>query len=405
MPIPHRILLSYQAGFLPGGAPVGIRNFARALARSSEVHVAGLQGPESIGDPVEEHRFGSRTALVQEAPALVRRLRPDLTIAVGYFLATNVAVAGAARRAGSTVILQPLAQASPHVFATSMFAQGWDVRSIEETRANAAATRLQQARSQISPLKKRSYASTVGRKLNRDAHFVAVLGAAERKQYQQIHARPNGDFITFQWGIDDLPPIDDHNDFFGTELGEDDRLDYVVWARLDYWAKGIDRLLEGIRVAKSRGRLPFRTVLAGPDYKGSSKAIRNHIELAGLSNDVVLALPGTYTPGDLSPLRDADASVLLSPWDGSPRAIRESVALGTPVIVSPETNFDAEVRSTGAGLVADHPDDPEAVADVLLQMADSHTRARCTDATAALASFLDWDGVADRFLDEVSARR
>jgi glycosyltransferase involved in cell wall biosynthesis len=170
---------------------------------------------------------------------------------------------------------------------------------------------------------------------------------------------------------------------------------------LDYRFKGLDRAIEGMRwiseQAAAEGstvsaELPIRLFLCGPDYRGGAEASRRHVEQAGLQNDVVILGPDEYTPGSKKPLRDADATVLLSRWDGSPRTLREAASYGTPMIVSEETNFADLVRSDDAGLVVDG-DDAAAVGRAFLAMADCVMRDRMAAGSRRLGERSTWEEI------------
>jgi glycosyltransferase involved in cell wall biosynthesis len=163
--------------------------------------------------------------------------------------------------------------------------------------------------------------------------------------------------------------------------------------------KGLDRLLAGVEWAKkNEGELSFQLFIIGPGYQGGEQLVRRDIERRGLSENVTVLLPGEYPKGDLSPLLDACMSILLSRWDGVPRALRESLALGVPVLVSKETHFESVVRETGAGIVLENSDDPTSVGKALLEMCKHPLKYRVEKPYA----YLEKNRVTGRFWEQLA---
>ncbi len=396
-----RIALFYEDAFEPGGAPVGIRNLAQAL---SARHDVALWGKAYAADypaleTVRCRRYRTLRSLLHQLPTWIDEDRPDVVIIVGFFLSANMPVAHFARKRGVPVLLHPLAQVWDVMLRGKVFTQGCDVRLLENAEENSDHL-LQRLADRLSPHKKKLYLNTLGRRLVRLSNRIVVLSSEEQRQFNTIYPRPPEDFITMPWGIDALTGLDDDRHFFREVLGcADNTPNLIVWSRLDWYYKGLDRLLAGVRQVRERlgpAALPFRLFLCGPDYRGGAGQAARFAQKHGLEDLVYVLLPGRYEPGSLTPLRDADASLLLSPWDGSPRALRESIFLGTPILVSRETNFGEIVEESEAGLLVGDADDAGAVADALLALADRQHLAHLRQNTRALAARLAWSEVADR---------
>jgi hypothetical protein len=127
-----------------------------------------------------------------------------------------------------------------------------------------------------------------------------------------------------------------------------DGADLLFFGRNDVYQKGIDILLEGFARAVRSG-VNVRLAIAGWPWMDSERYIRSFIESHGLGDAVRLVGPvDEKTKYDL--LAAADYLVFLSRWDGPPRPILEAIAVGTPVIISPETNMGDLVHEYEAGL-------------------------------------------------------
>lgn len=398
-----RIYIFYQDAFEPGGAPVGVRQLAMALGTRYEVCLVGRQGRHrSPVGSVRTRAYRSLLGLIQNLPRWLRADRPDMLILVGFFLAPNALVARITRRLGIDVILHPIAQVDAATFSGKVFTHGCDVRELERRRINHL-TPSKRLLDRISPLTKSAYVRSAGTMINRCSDYIAVLSPYERDRYQEEYPRPDRIFLQLPWGID---PIDTATDsphhFYHRRYGAArSTRNFIVWSRLDWHYKGLDRLLHGVRHLRDRigaDAVPFRLHLCGPDYRAGSVLASRYIADHDLQDVVQLLLPGTYRAGDRSPLRDADASILLSRWDGSPRALRESVYYSVPVLVSRETNFGELVATYGSGRVVADADDPSSVSDCLHDLATQRQLCRYRRGAAQLAGALSWTSTAEEFV-------
>lgn len=133
--------------------------------------------------------------------------------------------------------------------------------------------------------------------------------------------------------------------------GENKRLNFVYFGRIEIEQKGIDLLLELMQYLKFESALDVRLKVVGPSDQMSFGKVAKLSNDLGVEDTVEWLLPGDYEAGSLEPLASADFSILLSRWDGWPRACQESLALGTPVICSEESNFGDVIKEYQCGLV------------------------------------------------------
>ncbi|MEM6338259.1 MAG: glycosyltransferase, partial [Bacteroidota bacterium] len=328
-----RISIFYRNVFEPGGAPVGIRHLANRLAKRHDVALWGHATDDEwpLLDGVQQRSYVGRSELTRRLPGWIATDAPEILLVIGFFLPDNIPVVRAARRAGVPTVLHPMAQVWDSALKGKIFTHGCDVRALEKKRINRDGL-VARVSNWLNPAAKRAFMHSVGRAMGLGTDAVAVLSDDERTQFQSYFPRPDRDFVTMEWGVDELETMpDDSAHFFRDTLGvSTDRPNLIVWSRLDWHYKGLDRLLNGVAEVKRRqSEVPFRLYLCGPDYREGSVLARQFIAQHGLQDDVFVFLPGDYTPGSKTPLRDADASVLLSRWDGSPRALRESLLFGT----------------------------------------------------------------------------
>lgn len=393
-----RLAIFYADAFQAGGAPVGIQHLARALSPTTPVSIYGRRSPDELDlGSARRCEYDS----VGELPfALARWLKedqPSLLIVIGFFLPHNPIAMQVASRLGVPTAIHPMSQVADAILTDRVFTHGCDVSDLEQQALNVERTKDRVA-ARVSPVAKRVFCATAGRYMIAKSRALAVLSEEEGRQIRAMYPRSPSVSISMPWGTDvESIPSESQDHFYRDEMGLDDnRANLVVWCRLDYRFKGLDRAIEGMRwiaeqsdARNSEGELPVRLFLCGPDYRSGVVAARRHIAEAGLENDIFILGPDEYRPGSKKPLRDADATVLLSRWDGSPRTLREAAHYGTPMVVCEETNFADLVRSTSAGAVVDG-DDPSSVGRAYLEMADAAIQQRAASGSRELGEQSTW---------------
>ena len=158
--------------------------------------------------------------------------------------------------------------------------------------------------------------------------------------------------------------------------------------------KGVPLLLEAFR--RTTAAFPSaRLVIAGPDDEGIGRNLEGSIAGAGLEDRITFTgvLGG---PEKRYLLQRADVLVLPSADESFGISVAEAMAVGCPVVVSPDVAIEDVVRSSGAGLVVDR--DPSAIAEAVAHI----LREPMTAATMGAAGRrvvdeeFSWDVVGER---------
>jgi glycosyltransferase involved in cell wall biosynthesis len=134
--------------------------------------------------------------------------------------------------------------------------------------------------------------------------------------------------------------------------------DFVFLGRLAIDHKGLDRMIRGFaKFAKTAGQSnPARLLLAGPNWRGSQAVLQALATEHGIADRVVF-LGAIFGDDKVKLLAGARAFVHTSRWEGLPFSILESLTLGTPALLTPETNMAEVVTRYNAGLIVDGEDD------------------------------------------------
>lgn len=125
---------------------------------------------------------------------------------------------------------------------------------------------------------------------------------------------------------------------------ERDRILYV--GRYDIKQKGLDVMLEAIRLLVERGVSFPRIILAGPDYRGGKEALEAYVDQHQLTEAVELRGPVQGDEKDAL-FRRALLFIHTSRWEGLPLVLLEAISYGIPCLLTPGTNVAAEWASAG----------------------------------------------------------
>lgn len=166
---------------------------------------------------------------------------------------------------------------------------------------------------------------------------------------------PNGVFL------EEIEPLPTSGAFRAArpELGDDP---FVLFLSRLHYKKGLDYLAEAFRIVADK-HPRARLVVAGPDG-GERQPFEQAVREAGVSDRVHVVGP-IYGSAKYEALVDAACFCLPSRQEGFSIAITESLACGTPVVISEACHFP-EVAQTEAGFVT--PLDPQRIAQSLLTL-------------------------------------
>ena len=167
--------------------------------------------------------------------------------------------------------------------------------------------------------------------------------------------------------------------------------------------KGCDLLLEGF--AQVAQQTDLHLVMAGPDPVGWQQRLQRSAARLGIGDRV------TWTgmlPASLkwSALRAADCVALPSHHENFGMTVAESLAVGTPVLISDKVNIWREIDADGAGLVA--PDTRDGTASLLqrwLALAPDARRQMAERARDCFAQRFEMRRAVENLLRVISAER
>lgn len=173
----------------------------------------------------------------------------------------------------------------------------------------------------------------------------------------------------------------------------------LFFGRNDIYQKGLDILLKGYVRAVQRG-VSVTLTIAGQPWGDSERYIREFVNREKIDKAIQVIGPvDEATKWKL--LNETDYLMFLSRWDGPPRPIREAIAVGTPVIVSPETNMGGMVSEFRAGIQVEL--NPERVAEAILQVSRNRSlQKEHRQGVVKLRERLSWQRVAEDYIQGYS---
>ncbi|MDE2464400.1 MAG: glycosyltransferase [Alphaproteobacteria bacterium] len=184
---------------------------------------------------------------------------------------------------------------------------------------------------------------------------------------------------------------------FRAKLGIGDSPLVLFLSRLNF-KKGLDLLVPAF--AQVRARFPDAVLaLVGPDNEGYGAKVRGWVMEHGLQDAVRFV---DYIEGEqvLQAYVDADVFALPSYTENFGMVVAESLACGTPVVISDQVNIHGEVSGAGAGLITRC--DAGEVAEALCTLLGDAPRRRVMGAAgrALVQRQWTWDVVASQLTAE-----
>jgi glycosyltransferase involved in cell wall biosynthesis len=173
----------------------------------------------------------------------------------------------------------------------------------------------------------------------------------------------------------------------------------VFFGRNDVHQKGIDLLIRGFGLMVRGGSLRPRPrlAIAGMPHGASEITIAKAVASEGLSSLVDVVGP-LEDESKWAFLRTASALVFPSRYDGPPRPVREALSVGTPCIVSYESNMGELIERSDAGLASAL--DPGSIARCLRRaFLETQTLVDWKAGAERLNTQLAWPNVAQTYLD------
>ena len=165
--------------------------------------------------------------------------------------------------------------------------------------------------------------------------------------------------------------------------------------RYDINQKGLDVLLEAMRILASEKVSIPKLIMAGLDYRGGRHELQSFIDKHQL-NDAVEMLDPVQGEEKEELFRRAIVFVHTSRWEGLPLVLLEAISHGIPCLLTPGTNVASEWASHGAAVEV--PFDARAIATSLQEISKRDLTEARTAARQLAAAEFSWHTIASQLL-------
>ena len=240
-----------------------------------------------------------------------------------------------------------------------------------------------------SAFQKRLWIALREKKVLRGARAIQALSGRELVELEslvdigKVQIIPNGQHVVPPTPGVEAPPVEHANK----------QPIFAYCGRMTSHTKGLDALIEGFaRYIAGRGVGSLWMIGDGRDKaaleaRAEDLSIQRRVHFFGplFGSDKALRLVA------------ADAFIHPSRHEGMPTAVLEAGSLGLPLLVTPGTNLDNEVRAASAGyVIADVT--PEAIAEALFAAESEHANGqlahRARNAAWLIAGTFSWERIA-----------
>ena len=178
-----------------------------------------------------------------------------------------------------------------------------------------------------------------------------------------------------------------------------DPVNIVYIGRIAFNHKGLDMLIESLRLLQKTGRNDFYLSIYGnekdPDVEKLKQSLVDLQEIASYKG-------GVYGDEKDKVFKEADAFILTSRYEGMPRGVLEALAYGVPCILTPGTNMADDVVEAGAGWKGEFS--AESIADtIVMAIEDLHREYSMYNQFAFnLSKRYDWNVIAKKSIELLS---
>ena len=243
-------------------------------------------------------------------------------------------------------------------------------------------------------LKKKIALLLTYRKMINSAARMHLLNDDEARLIEPLRFKPQVRVIANGVFLEEIEPLPSKGSFRAKrpELGGDP---FVLFLSRLHYKKGLDYLADAFAKLGAKRR-NVRLVVAGPDG-GAQADFEQRIKAAGIADRVHIVGP-LWGPEKFAAMVDAACFCLPSRQEGFSMAITESLACGTPAVVSEACHFP-EVATAGAGEVVDLNADQVAAALERVLADEPHRIEMGRKGRALVLSKYTWPVIAQRAVE------
>jgi glycosyltransferase involved in cell wall biosynthesis len=172
-------------------------------------------------------------------------------------------------------------------------------------------------------------------------------------------------------------------------------LNLLFLGRMDIEQKGLDLIIQSVGKLKKIYGVKLHVYFAGYDKRGSIPILNALSEREKISDCMnFLGTVDEQTKWEI--LRDCDLFIHPSRYEGFARSLRESISMGTPILVTPESNMGELVKDFGSGECAKL--DVNDICAALLRISNAPERLEVMRGRMVqMRDYLSWTNIVQKF--------
>ena len=352
------IKVIYVNGFASGGVPNDIRDLSSYLSKYSNVNLyAILKGNIKFKYLFKTVKCKNLIYLLWTIIKNRKKFKSSINLIIGGFIWQNAFIALIFSILDIKFQLFNLGHFSPFILENKLFKANIVYRKLENSVFKEININLFDQL--ISRLRKYIYFYTFGNFLILFSQAIWVTSEFEKNQIIRLNQKAeNKKYIHYSFGINTNL---DRKKNFKYDLFRDN-INIVFWGRVDYFNKGLDRILNALEIEKNyfiKNKIIFH--IYGPNYNNGKNIMISEVNRRNLSQIFNIPDDTKIDIIDFGGFYWADGTIFLTRWEAHPRVVRESIFYKVPILLSQESNFCddhlnfiEEIR----GKCVLYPDDP-----------------------------------------------
>ncbi|BFI98589.1 MAG: hypothetical protein PME_10250 [Priestia megaterium] len=224
----------------------------------------------------------------------------------------------------------------------------------------------------------------------REANFIHALAKEEEENI--LDNFPNARIFNIPNGTEIIS-----NEIKAELSNQKDVFNIVFLGRLDVHHKGLDILIEAVKILIGKNVKDFKIQLVGPINREEDKryfqknldsSLQEHIQLVGPK----------YGSEKEDILSHCDFVIHTSRYEGMPMSILESMGMGKPVIVTNGTNMTQIIEQSKGGIISQRdPEDVAVAIEKALKMDKKEIKLMGENSKNWCFSYHKWKGISDDY--------
>ena len=284
-----------------------------------------------------------------------KKLRNSLLVIVGGFILQNIYLYLLCRLLKIPYVFMPLSQYTKYSLSKRLFGAN---PTIKDNKLSQKQSSIEKYLKKTAFIYKKIFLIFIGRYFYENADSVIVASQYEADEIKKIFKK---DKLIFSYSFSLYSNTNRETNF----LHSDRFFNIVYWGRIDYLSKGIDRILDLVKIdIKYFRENKIKIHFLGPSYNLGLNLLISEIKKFNISDICITYNEKELEKIDFGGLTTADLAILLTRWEGFPRVVRECEHYKVPIIVSSESHY-GDFRSNNTVLSTVNADDPEITLSVI----------------------------------------